>query len=107
MAVFAIAALWFRAKNSRLVMAGTMIGSLFISPYNYDYDLAILGLAIACVLPDLLARTRQWESVLLCGLTWLTTGWGLLVYAIALAGRRADPSGIGNDTVYWSLPPSA
>jgi hypothetical protein len=103
-AVFGIAALCFRARDSRLVMAGTMIGSLFISPYNYDYDLAILGLAIAYVLPDLLARTRQWECVLLCGLTWLTTGWGILIYALALAGGRADPSGIGNDTVYWSFP---
>ncbi|WP_296379465.1 glycosyltransferase family 87 protein [Reyranella sp.] len=103
-AVFGIVALWFRATDTRLVMAGTTVGSLFISPYNYDYDLAILGLAIAYVLPDLLARTRTWESVLLCGLTWLTTGWGILIYSIVLSGGRTDPSGIGNDTVYWSLP---
>jgi hypothetical protein len=103
-AVLGIVGLWLKATDSRLVMAGTMVGSLFISPYNYDYDLAILGLAIAYVLPDLLARARAWESVLLCGLTWLTTGWGILIYSIVLSGGRADPSGTGNDTVYWSLP---
>lgn len=103
-AMFGIVALWFRASDSRLVMAGTMVGSLFISPYNYDYDLAILGLAIAYVLPALLARTRTWESFLLCVLTWLTTGWGILIYSIVLISGRTDPSGIGNDTVYWSLP---
>lgn len=79
-------------------------GSLFISPYNYDYDLSILGLAIAYVLPELLARTRSWEIVLLGGLTWLTTGWGILVYSFVMAGGKTDPSGIGNDTVYWSFP---
>ncbi|HEY4165339.1 MAG TPA: hypothetical protein VGM96_01135, partial [Reyranella sp.] len=63
-----------------------------------------LGLAIALVLPDLLARTRSWEIALLCGLTWLTTGWGILIYSIAMAGGRTDPAGIGNDTVYWSFP---
>lgn len=103
-AVLGIVRLWFRAKDSRLVMAGTMMGSLFISPYNYDYDLAILGLAIAYVLPDLLARAKQWESFLLCSLTWLTTGWGILIYLIVMSGGRTDPSGIGNDTVYWSFP---
>lgn len=103
-AMLGIVGLWIKAKDSRLVMAGTMVGSLFISPYNYDYDLAILGLAIAYVLPALLARARLWESVLLCGLTWLTTGWGIVIYSIVVSGGRTDPSGIGNDTVYWSLP---
>jgi hypothetical protein len=103
-AVLSIIGLWFKAKDPRLVMAGTMAGSLFISPYSYDYDLTILGLAIALVLPDLLARTRSWEIALLCGLTWLTTGWGILIYSIAMAGGRTDPAGIGNDTVYWSFP---
>jgi hypothetical protein len=102
--VLCIVGLWLKDGPSRRVMAGAMVGSLFISPYNYDYDLAILGLAIAYVLPDLLARTTSWEIVLLCGLTWLTTGWGLLVYSIVIAGGRTDPSGIGNDTVYWSFP---
>ncbi len=103
-AVLSIIGLWFKAGSPRLVMAGTMVGSLFISPYNYDYDLSILGLAIALALPDLLARTRSWEIVLLCGLTWLTTGWGILVYSIVMVGGRPDPAGIGNDTVYWSFP---
>jgi hypothetical protein len=103
-AVLSIVGLWFKARSPRLVMAGTLVGSLFISPYNYDYDLSILGLAIALVLPDLLARTRPWEMLLLCGLTWLTTGWGILVYSIVMAGGRTDPAGIGNDTVYWSFP---
>lgn len=96
-AVLCILALWFKARNGRLIVAGAMVGSLFISPYNYDYDLSILGLAIAYVLPDLLARTKSWETVLLCGLTWLTTGWGILIYSIVMAGGKTG-------TVYWSLP---
>jgi hypothetical protein len=103
-AVLGIAGLWFKGSNRRLLLAGTMVASLFISPYNYDYDLSLLGLAIAYVLPDLLARARSWETGLLCGLTWLTTGWGILIYAIVVAGSRTSPSGIGNDTVYWSFP---
>ena len=103
-AVLGIVGLWFKAANPRLVLAGTMVGSLFISPYGYDYDLSLLGLAIAYVLSDLLARTRTWEIALLCGLTWLTTGWGLLIYLIVIVGGKTAPSGIGNDTVYWSFP---
>jgi hypothetical protein len=103
-AVLCIVGLWVKAANPQVILAGTMVGSLFISPYNYDYDLSILGLAIAYVLPDLLVRTRSWEIVLLGGLTWLTTGWGILVYSIVIAGGKSDPSGFGNDTAYWSFP---
>jgi hypothetical protein len=52
---------------------------VFISPYNYDYDLAIIGIAIAFVLPEVLEKARRSEIVALTLLTWAATGYGLAV----------------------------
>lgn len=39
--------LWRSGLEPRLLAAAACITSLFVSPYNYDYDLTILGVAIA------------------------------------------------------------
>jgi hypothetical protein len=55
------------------VLGIAIMGSLFFSPYAYDYDLPILGVALAVLLRDILARgTARQVAVLLLG-CWATT----------------------------------
>jgi hypothetical protein len=68
---------WSRHWEPRLLAATACVSSLFFSPYNYDYDLTILGLAIAFVLPEILERAGRWELVGLLALSWATTGYGI------------------------------
>lgn len=57
----------------RQVLGVALMGSLFFSPYAYDYDLPILGVALAVLMPDILARgTQRQVAVLLMG-CWATT----------------------------------
>lgn len=58
--------------------------SLFISPYNYDYDLALLGIALAFVLPDLAARASRGQLAGLLALAWATGGYGMAINTFAV-----------------------
>lgn len=84
---------WHRALPPRWLAACACTASLFVSPYAYDYDLGLLGVALAFILPDLLARTRAWEQVALLALFWAATGYGLVLaylpdgYAPAVNGQ--------------------
>jgi len=69
--------LWLRGAEPRFLAAAACAASLFVSPYAYDYDMTILGVGIAFVLPDLLARARRAELVGLLLLTWFVTGYGI------------------------------
>lgn len=69
--------LWRRGTSANRLAAAICCASLFISPYNYDYDLTILGLAVAFVLPEMAERTRPSEQTALFLLTWIATGYGL------------------------------
>ncbi|MDZ4262032.1 MAG: glycosyltransferase family 87 protein [Pseudomonadota bacterium] len=53
--------------------------SVFISPYNYDYDLAILGIGLGFIAPDLAARASSWALAGVFVLAWLTGGIGVFV----------------------------
>lgn len=66
----------------RFKAALVCITSLFVSPYNYDYDLAILGVALAFVIPDLVARSQGRELVYLLLLSWVTCGYGIGVQTV-------------------------
>lgn len=58
--------------------------SLFISPYNYDYDLAMLGIALAFVLPDLAARASRPALAGIIALSWATGGYGMAINTFAV-----------------------
>jgi len=70
--------LWRRRLPPRILAAAACVASLFISPYNYDYDLAIMGIAIAFVLPEVIEMARPAEKLMLLGLCWFATGYGLV-----------------------------
>lgn len=72
----------------RRLAATTCVSSVFVSPYNYDYDLAIVGVAIAFVLPEILDKARRWELVALALLSWAATGYGLAANSV-LNGIRS------------------
>ncbi len=81
-AVILLVRLWYRGTSPHVVAAAACASSMFVSPYNYDYDLAILGLAAAFLLPDLIERARRWELQGLLALSWLVTGYGIASEAL-------------------------
>jgi hypothetical protein len=52
--------------------------SVMISPYAYDYDLPIMGIGLALLLPDLPKVTSPGERSIMYGLVMLAGSYGLL-----------------------------
>ncbi len=67
-----------RGMERRRFLGLAAIASVFVSPYTYDYDLTILAVGLALLLPDLLARARGVEAALLVTLCWVASGAGFL-----------------------------
>jgi len=55
----------------------TALVSLLISPYAYDYDLPVLGIGLALLLPDLIRWGRESERAALYGLALFAGGFGM------------------------------
>lgn len=70
---------WRQDWPPRHQLATAVLGALFLSPYAYDYDLAILGVALALLAPDLIARASGTQLTVLVALCWLATGVGSIV----------------------------
>lgn len=92
---------WRRKLPPHLLAASVCAASLFVSPYNYDYDLCILGVGLAFVLPGLLERTRALEQFALLALCWAGTGYGLITAFV----RQPEIAGIGKDPLSLMAPP--
>lgn len=73
-------AVW-RQMPRRQVVGLAALASLFVSPYAYDYDLPLYGVALALLLPNLLDRASRREQAVLLALGWMAGGYGLLVGA--------------------------
>ena len=97
-AVGVLVHLWRKDCPPRLLAAVACVSSLFVSPYSYDYDLAILGVAIAFVLPEVIERARKWELLGMLALLWFATGYGL-----ALVVYFGDPDTGLRSVGLWSL----
>ena len=84
------AGLWLAARRQwppRHLLAAAVMASTLMSPYGYDYDLPVLGAAIALLAPDLVAGRRVWA---LLPLAWLACLAGAIInYAYAAAPRPA------------------
>jgi hypothetical protein len=74
----------------RVALGIAALGTLAISPYAYDYDLPIIGVAVALLLPDLAVRLRPVEAVGLLALTWVATGWSVWLILRFQSGARAE-----------------
>lgn len=85
-AVGVVVQLWRRGVSPRLLAGTTCVVSLFVSPYSYDYDLAILGVGIAFLLPDLLRVATRSQMIVLLGACWFATGYGLALQTWLEAG---------------------
>lgn len=58
----------------RQILATAVIASLFISPYAYDYDLPILGVALSLIAADITARASAPHLAFFVCLAWLLSG---------------------------------
>lgn len=77
----AAAAVWIR--DPRMALGLALLGSLFISPYLYEYDLAILAVAITLLLPSIMKHTGA-AGFAITGLSgWLATGASLWTRILA------------------------
>jgi hypothetical protein len=71
-----------RGFETRQSLGLTAIATLLISPYSWDYDLPILGIGIALLLPTLMRLGSGREKVAIFGLTLFTS-----MYSLVQAGR--------------------
>jgi len=105
------AAFWGQASVAALALFAVLLGaargvsptfavgiaammSVMISPYAYDYDLPMLGIGLALILPDLARMARPGERSVIYGLILLAGAYGL-VQSARLAvqfGQKADPN---------------
>lgn len=81
--------LWRGAASDALKAAGLACGCLLVSPYVLDYDLVLLGVAIAFQVRHGLARGfRDYE------ITLLAAAWVAPLVARSLAGATGAPIGL-------------
>lgn len=87
--------------SPQIKAAAFCVASLFVSPYNYDYDLTILGVAIAFLMRDLLKRARMLELFGLWLLSWCVLFCGVMTQ---LAPSGEPGSANLNTSVSWTAP---
>jgi len=105
-----------RRMPLRQALGLSVVTSLLVSPYAYDYDLPIYGIGLALLLPDLIRLATEKERAALYGLSILTTIFGLAQYlrlqirygsdaAAALMDENAAPLSIAGLTLVacWGL----
>lgn len=78
--VSAVVALALRCRDERLVLAGVMASSVLLSPYTYDYDLPIIGVALALIAPVVVNRLSGPEALAAGLLSWISASNFLLIY---------------------------
>ncbi|WP_275199837.1 hypothetical protein [Bradyrhizobium sp. CSA207] len=78
LALVAIALGIARGMPDRFTLGIAAMVSVMISPYAYDYDLPIVGIGLALLLPDLPKVTSPRERSVMYGLIMLAGAYGLL-----------------------------
>jgi hypothetical protein len=84
---------------ARLQLGMAVLCTLSISPYIYDYDMAIFGIAMALILPDLLARVSRLEHAAFITLAAVSTGWSATLTVLFGQGRDVSPQVIAAHSV--------
>lgn len=81
LAVMLAGGLWLASRRGwpdRHVLAAGVMASTLMSPYGYDYDLPVMGAAIALLAPELAAA--GWRHMgLLLPLAWLAGSTGVII----------------------------
>lgn len=91
LALGAVALAVARGPSIRFALGVVAVASVMTSPYAYDYDLPILGIGLALLLPDLAGMAGRRERGLFYGLIVLAGGYGLLQSAhLAVEHARGD-----------------
>src|SRR5208282_3911703 len=84
--------------SPRQALGVTAIASLLISPYAYDYDLPIVGIGLAMLLPDFIRLASERERLAIYGLSFAAASWGLAqatIWSNVGAGNVMPPSMAG------------
>jgi hypothetical protein len=83
-----------RARPLAQQLGLAVLASLLVSPYAYDYDLPILGIGLALLLPDLLALANRREQAAVLGLGFFTSALGVAHNAVLEMrfGANATPA---------------
>jgi hypothetical protein len=100
-AVIVAAAL--RLPDRRLVAAIVAFCSLLFSPYNYDYDATLLGLAIAFLMPVLAEGMPERSLWMMIGACWIATGSGFVMTLFDEATGSGTPVALEVATFLPSL----
>jgi len=67
-----------RGLPQHQTLAMACFTAALVSPYLYDYDMVVIGIALALIAADLRARTGALDRVLLLGLFWVAGGLGMI-----------------------------
>ncbi len=70
--------------SARNCLGLAVIASLLTSPYGYDYDLPVIGIGLALVLPDVLRLASRYERGALYGAIFVAGAFGLVQSTIWL-----------------------
>lgn len=79
-AVLGLYTLWrqHRAGAGPEVLLGlSMLATLLVSPYVYDYDMPIFALGLALLAPELARNLRPAETLVMLAASWTVCGWGV------------------------------
>lgn len=68
---------YFKGIPFNRLAALACAASVCVSPYGYDYDLAVLGVGAAFVMPEILERATTPQFLSLSALMWLVGGYGM------------------------------
>lgn len=94
-----IAISYIKLKNPRHIVGITATASLYISPYSFDYDLTLLGISAAALLPYIASRAKPIEIFVLFFLSWAACGWGL-VQSTLIGDKYTNIETTHTDPVY-------
>ncbi|MCK1743605.1 DUF2029 domain-containing protein [Bradyrhizobium sp. 139] len=93
LALFAVLLGAARGASAAFTLGAAVMVSVMISPYAYDYDLPMLGIGLALMLPDLIRIASPRERSVIYGLILFAGAYGLLQTARRAVqfGQKADP----------------
>lgn len=90
-----------RLSDPRRALAMALFGTLLVSPYSYDYDLTLLGVGLALIAPDFLARARDRDVLAFLAAAMVACGSGLAI--VAAQGRGELDGGAQGEIAAASL----